>query len=312
MFNQRYHKSLTEKIYLLSANQVSNDFWQFKLRGQSLNVYEQRLKGDSFYCSCPDHKTRGSFCKHLIFLISRVARNEGIGYEMNIYKNNWSEEKFKIVSKELVERLKSRLECIKEKPKIEQCVEGDCPICFEEMTKDTETVKCVVTCKNWFHKECMDIWLNNHDTCPLCRSDWCSNLEEICEFNQNLEVKFMEQVQISVQEVPVEEIQVNYRMYEVGGEIGLKEFCVMNGIDRKKKIFYEMRKKELLTSNLDVVFYRISDEKYFDGQETITKFNLNLAGVMVDPSNYNDGNIFVQCLGMNRKLIIGQKLLVKN
>ena len=42
----------------------------------------------------------------------------------------------------------------------------ECNICLEDMSKETLQV---VKCGHFFHKECIDTWLNNHDNCPLCR-----------------------------------------------------------------------------------------------------------------------------------------------
>ena len=39
----RLQKSLSEKIYLLNANQISNEEWTFKLRGQRGNTYGYKL-----------------------------------------------------------------------------------------------------------------------------------------------------------------------------------------------------------------------------------------------------------------------------
>jgi len=43
--------------------------------------------------------------------------------------------------------------------------EEDCSICYEEITKDGVELKC----KHFYHKECIDKWLQEHTTCPYCR-----------------------------------------------------------------------------------------------------------------------------------------------
>ena len=45
---------------------------------------------------------------------------------------------------------------------------GDCPICYEEIT--TETSK-ITRCKHAFHKTCLERWMEENPTCPLCRAD---------------------------------------------------------------------------------------------------------------------------------------------
>lgn len=41
----------------------------------------------------------------------------------------------------------------------------ECAICLENTLKPFETLRCQHT----FHKECINIWLSNHITCPMCR-----------------------------------------------------------------------------------------------------------------------------------------------
>ena len=41
----------------------------------------------------------------------------------------------------------------------------DCPICLEPISTDKKILKCNHT----FHKDCVNRWLLNHDTCPMCR-----------------------------------------------------------------------------------------------------------------------------------------------
>mgnify|MGYP003348635631 CR=1 FL=1 len=56
----------------------------------------------------------------------------------------------------------------KRKQKKEELIEEhkECPICYEEMNE--ETIK-TLPCDHEFHTECINKWLHNHATCPLCR-----------------------------------------------------------------------------------------------------------------------------------------------
>lgn len=45
----------------------------------------------------------------------------------------------------------------------------DCSICFEPIIKN-ETTICELKCKHIFCKGCIDQWLKNKSTCPLCRA----------------------------------------------------------------------------------------------------------------------------------------------
>jgi hypothetical protein len=44
---------------------------------------------------------------------------------------------------------------------------GDCPICYEEVTKGTSTT---TRCKHVFHQTCLQRWMEENNTCPMCRA----------------------------------------------------------------------------------------------------------------------------------------------
>lgn len=52
----------------------------------------------------------------------------------------------------------------------------DCPICFRNMKG--KAVK-YTACKHVFHKSCLNKWLQNHSSCPSCRSYAKSTKEKI-------------------------------------------------------------------------------------------------------------------------------------
>ncbi|KAJ0102163.1 hypothetical protein Patl1_04630 [Pistacia atlantica] len=45
---------------------------------------------------------------------------------------------------------------------------GECSICLDDYT-DGETCRVFPACKHMFHSICIDGWLKNHLTCPVCR-----------------------------------------------------------------------------------------------------------------------------------------------
>ncbi|KAL5206961.1 hypothetical protein ABZP36_031396 [Zizania latifolia] len=45
-----------------------------------------------------------------------------------------------------------------------------CAVCLEDVQRG-ETVRRLPACGHLFHKDCVDMWLHTHATCPLCRCD---------------------------------------------------------------------------------------------------------------------------------------------
>ena len=47
-------------------------------------------------------------------------------------------------------------------------LEATCPVCLSEM-EDGETVRVLPVCMHYFHDACVGEWLQENNTCPLCR-----------------------------------------------------------------------------------------------------------------------------------------------
>ncbi|CAH8357980.1 unnamed protein product [Eruca vesicaria subsp. sativa] len=46
----------------------------------------------------------------------------------------------------------------------------ECAVCLSEF-EDEETLRLMPPCCHVFHADCVDVWLSDHSTCPLCRAD---------------------------------------------------------------------------------------------------------------------------------------------
>lgn len=44
---------------------------------------------------------------------------------------------------------------------------AECSICMEPVELGTEVTE--LPCKHWFHYNCIEAWLHQHNTCPHCR-----------------------------------------------------------------------------------------------------------------------------------------------
>lgn len=49
----------------------------------------------------------------------------------------------------------------------------ECAICLLEF-KDSDLLRLLTTCCHVFHQECIDLWLESHNTCPVCRRNLTS------------------------------------------------------------------------------------------------------------------------------------------
>lgn len=47
----------------------------------------------------------------------------------------------------------------------------ECAICLNEF-EDDDTIRLLPKCDHVFHQECIDAWLSNHVTCPVCRTNY--------------------------------------------------------------------------------------------------------------------------------------------
>jgi len=172
--NDRISRALNERIYLLKAEHLP-DKWNFGVKGQSNKVYKVDITINSpCKCNCMDFILRKKICKHLIFITERIAKISSITHSL-IDNNHLSELDFQRLSKTLEEKLLDKRKVQEEKEpdttrKLSESDE-DCFICFESLTGET-LVQCVTTCKNYFHEECLTIWLSKNKTCPLCRAHW--------------------------------------------------------------------------------------------------------------------------------------------
>ncbi len=173
---QRLRKSLSEKISLLSAYQRDAS-WEFKVRGQSTSVYQQELSATTFTCSCPDHQGKKTFCKHLLFLVARVALQFERAASISEQTASWNEEAYAACVPSWVSRLAHLISPDEpvETSSPSDKPEGDCPICFEELIDAKAingTIRCETTCLKWFHRECIKRWVQDSPTCPMCRAEW--------------------------------------------------------------------------------------------------------------------------------------------
>ncbi len=142
----------------------------------------------SFWCSCPDHKfnaTRKNIvCKHIAFLVTRVGRFFSPEFfETKQLSTDQYSRMLEIIESSAVFQDNTLCRTVpttastsvpskfleRKKP---IGAEDVCPICYDNLVEESITVTCPA-CENNLHKECMEVWLERHDTCVYCRShEW--------------------------------------------------------------------------------------------------------------------------------------------
>lgn len=147
----------------------------FNQKKATRDVYEVKIYNEgknSFWCSCPYHKFKSSkektVCKHICFLVSKVAKHYHTEfYDTKILPND--------MLNKLVERFDNNIDFKKvETLDIKSFTESDrplddvCPICYDDMLSQEV---CCPSCSCHMHEVCMDIWLERQQTCVYCRSD---------------------------------------------------------------------------------------------------------------------------------------------
>lgn len=146
-----------------------------ELTGSTGNIYTVRIATQPT-CDCP-HAKAGNQCKHVVYVMARVLRAR-LEYTYQLA----------LLSTELQELFAHAPPIVDEsgvggeKDKNRKAVDGDCPICFEEMGgAKEEIVWCKAACGQNIHKQCFEMWSATKKrsdgagakvTCPYCRSLW--------------------------------------------------------------------------------------------------------------------------------------------
>lgn len=170
-------RALTQRLTVLSRERSGKDDApeeKIIVAGSTGNVYTISI-GLVPSCDCP-HARKGNQCKHIVYVMLRVLKaREDIAYQLAL------------ISSELREVIKNAPPI----PGVEtdgkdgtekegqdgnrKPIEGECPICYDELGTGEAIVYCKASCGNNVHKGCMQNWMavsKGKATCPYCRAKW--------------------------------------------------------------------------------------------------------------------------------------------
>jgi hypothetical protein len=159
MDQSRVTRSKTQKMYLLGTNKLEDLNWVFDVQGSTGKNYKINIQENKSTCTCIDFKLRKNTCKHIMFISTRVLKQNDIAVKMTKSLSESLEN--------IVEKYKNVVESVSEQ--IHK--EDTCVICYEDYQSTDKCDFCEI-CKNGFHCKCMEIWLKQQNNCPLCRSSW--------------------------------------------------------------------------------------------------------------------------------------------
>lgn len=195
----RYQRTYRHRLLVVDSNMDSSKFQtHFAIMGSNGNIYNSTIARVPS-CDCPDYQkrhlprstTRGP-CKHIIFIFIRVFKldKEDPRWWQSELSQTELEDLFAtynanggmpsdVMADEAVRKQYHRAmghESASSKPDDDKAVEGECPICFDEMTvessaKSPNVIRKCTRCNNYFHGDCFAQWLALQDkpSCPLCR-----------------------------------------------------------------------------------------------------------------------------------------------
>lgn len=167
----RAQRAKTQKIFLANRN-LDDSSATFDVLGASGNLYKVSLN-DSPKCSCPDHTTRGSRCKHILFMLIKIfnvndpyksvfTQNE-IQQYINSYKTNIANYTIQVDPATIALNTKNISYDVGEK-----FLDDDCCVCLDPIDNGEVRVHCKKVCGRCIHASCYEMIKKVSKNCPYC------------------------------------------------------------------------------------------------------------------------------------------------
>ena len=167
-------RALTQRLTVLSRQRCgSRDMPEEKvtIAGSTGNVYTVSINLIPS-CNCP-HARKGNQCKHIVYVMLRVLKApEDIAYQLALIS---SELRQVIWNAPPIPGARTNGKKGAKQDGNRKPIEGECPICYDELDDKERTVYCKSSCGNNIHMVCMQKWIaaaRSNATCPYCRAKW--------------------------------------------------------------------------------------------------------------------------------------------
>jgi hypothetical protein len=166
----RANRAKTQKIFLANRN-VDDKSATFEVLGSTGNIYTVALDGVP-KCTCPDHCTRNSRCKHILFMLIKIF-NVVDPYQENFTQDEISQ--YIDSYKANISRLTVTVDPSKHKcagsigyDVGEQGLDDDCCVCLDPVLNGEDYVHCKQTCGRCVHIGCYNMIKKINKNCPYC------------------------------------------------------------------------------------------------------------------------------------------------
>lgn len=177
-FHSVYERATSQRFFVLSRSRSGfgdAEEETVELAGSTGNIYTVTIARQPT-CDCP-HAKAGNQCKHVLYVMKRVLRAKfEYVYQLALLGSEVREifETAGPIPSEDGDEGAGQEDDKNRKP-----VEGECPICYEELGAGEAIVWCRAACGQNIHKACIEIWAatkrqqgSSKVTCPYCRSNW--------------------------------------------------------------------------------------------------------------------------------------------
>jgi hypothetical protein len=196
-FYEIYERATSQRFFVLGRTRCGTQDCpeeMVELTGSTGNIYNVHIAQNPT-CDCP-HARKGHQCKHWLYVMSRVLRARfDLVYQLALLSSELRE----IMANAPPPLDETAAEQGSDHHKNRKPIEGDCPICFEELSaaagaddgaeesgggskhNTEQLVWCRAACGQNMHKQCFQMWSATKRqqaggaskvTCPFCRSPW--------------------------------------------------------------------------------------------------------------------------------------------